>query len=115
MGITWLARGFPYWRRRVLWSLFYFLAFAVGAAGSAGFIIAFLTSHTPLPVRVILVATAGCVIAGCSASRWVGMSASRWVGMTGCEKCPADGVGGAWWCSGCRGGGLVGVVSRSRG
>lgn len=73
LGITWVDRGFPYWRRRVLWSLFYFLAFAVGAGGSAGFIIAFLTSRTPLPVRVILVATSGCVIVGSAffTYRWI--------------------------------------------
>ena len=52
---------------------------------------------------------------GCSATRWLGTSASRWVGMTGDGKGPADGVGGARWCSGCRGGGRVVVVSRSRG
>src|ERR1019366_2379643 len=37
----------------------------------------------------------------------LGTSASRWVGMTGDGKGPADGVGGAWWCPGCRGGGRV--------
>jgi hypothetical protein len=52
---------------------------------------------------------------GCSATRWLGISASRWAGMTGDGKGPADGVGGAWWCPGCRGGGLVVVVSRWRG
>ncbi|MGH3187892.1 MAG: hypothetical protein ACRDPY_39035, partial [Streptosporangiaceae bacterium] len=41
----------------------------------------------------------------CSATRWLGMSAPCWVGMTGDGKGPADGVGGAWWCPGCRGGG----------
>ena len=51
----------------------------------------------------------------CSATRWLGTSASRWVGMTGDGKGPADGIGGAWWCPGCRGGGRVVVVSRSRG
>jgi drug/metabolite transporter (DMT)-like permease len=51
----------------------------------------------------------------CSATRWLGTSASRWVGMTGDGKGPADGVGGAWWCPGCRGGARVVVVSRSRG
>src|ERR1035437_435361 len=45
--------------------------------------------------------------AACSATRWLGTSASRWVGMTGDGKGPADGVGGAWWCPGCRGGGRV--------
>ncbi len=48
----------------------------------------------------------------CSATGWLGTSASRWVGMTGDGKGPADGVGGAWWCSGCRGGDRVVVVSR---
>jgi len=52
---------------------------------------------------------------GCSATRWLGTSASRWVGMTGDRKGPADGIGGAWWCSGCRGGVRVVVVSRWRG
>ena len=51
----------------------------------------------------------------CSATRWLGTSASRWVGMTGDRKGPADGIGGAWWCSGCRGGVRVVVVSRWRG
>jgi hypothetical protein len=51
----------------------------------------------------------------CSATRWLGTSASRWVGMTGDGKGPAGGAGGALWCSGCRGGGRVVVVSRSRG
>jgi hypothetical protein len=36
-------------------------------------------------------------------------------GHDGDGKGPADGVGGAWWCPGCRGGGLVVVVSRWRG
>jgi integrase/recombinase XerD len=53
--------------------------------------------------------------AGCYATRRVGMSASCWVGMTGDGKGPADGAGGAWWCPGCRCGGLVVVVSRWRG
>src|SRR5271166_5512537 len=43
----------------------------------------------------------------CSATRWLGTFASRWVGMTGDGKGPAGGAGGAWWCPGCRGGGLV--------
>ena len=51
----------------------------------------------------------------CSATSWLGTSASRWVGMTGDGKGPADGIGGAWWCPGCRGGDRVVVVSRSRG
>jgi hypothetical protein len=51
----------------------------------------------------------------CPATRRVGMSASRWVGMRGAGEGPADGAGGAWWCPGCRGGGLVVVVSRWRG
>ena len=58
-----------------------------------------------VPVRVL----------ECSATRWLGTSASCWVGMTGDGKGPADGAGGAWWCSGCRGGDRVVVVSRSRG
>jgi hypothetical protein len=64
LGTTWVGRGFPYWRRRALWSLLYFLLFAVGASGSAGFIIAFLSSHNPVPVRVILIVISGCVIFG---------------------------------------------------
>lgn len=64
LGTTWIDRGFPYWRRRVLWSLIFFLFFALGAGGSTGFIIAFLRSHTPVPVRVILIAVSGCVIVG---------------------------------------------------
>src|SRR6266566_2995249 len=43
----------------------------------------------------------------CSATRWLGISASRWVGMTGDGEGPASGAGGAWWCLGWRGGGLV--------
>ena len=52
---------------------------------------------------------------GCSATRWLGTSASRWVGMWGDGNGPADGVGGARWCPGCRGGDRVVAVSRSRG
>ena len=55
------------------------------------------------------------VRANCSATRWLGTSASGWVGMTGDGKGPADGIGGAWRCPGCRGGGRVVAVSRSRG
>jgi len=53
--------------------------------------------------------------ADCSATRRVGMSASRWVGMSGDGIGPAGDAGGAWWCPGCRCGGLVVVVSRWRG
>jgi hypothetical protein len=43
----------------------------------------------------------------CSATRWLGILASRWAGMTGDGKGPAGGAGGAWWCPGWRGGGVV--------
>ena len=60
-------------------------------------------------------ATPGQAAPMCSATRWLGTSASRWVGTTGDGKGPADSIGGAWWCSGCRGGDRAVVVSRSRG
>jgi hypothetical protein len=50
----------------------------------------------------------------CSATRQLSTSAPRWAGVMGDGKGRADGVDGAWWCSGCRGGGRVVVVSRSR-
>ena len=52
---------------------------------------------------------------GCPASFWMGMTATLWLGMSGDGKGPAGGFGGALWCPGCRGGGQVVAVSRSRG
>ena len=51
----------------------------------------------------------------CPASFWMGMTATLWLGMSGDGKGPAGGFGGALWCPGCRGGGQVVAVSRSRG
>ena len=51
----------------------------------------------------------------CPASFWMGMTATLWLGMSGGGKGPAGGFGGALWCPGCRGGGQVVAVSRSRG
>ena len=53
--------------------------------------------------------------ARCPASFWMGMTATLWLGMSGDGKGPAGGFGGALWCPGCRGGGQVVAVSRSRG
>jgi hypothetical protein len=51
----------------------------------------------------------------CPASFWMGMTATLWLGMSVDGKGPAGGFGGALWCPGCRGGGQVAAVSRSRG
>ena len=72
------------------------------------------------PVELHCYCTTGFLITlrrapSCSATRWLGTSASRWVGTTGDGEGPADGIGGAWWCPGCRGGDRVVAVIRSRG